>query len=59
MPSAIPIFAMAGMPWFEKGGQITTQAEARTRASTNATAKVDDSWKVMPHVPLRTVGIES
>ena len=58
MPRAIPIFAMAGMPLFEKGGQIATHAEARTRASTKATAKVDDRWKVMPHVPLRTVGIE-
>jgi hypothetical protein len=48
MPSAMPIFAMAGMDLLANGGQITTHAEARTSASMRARAKAGERWRVIP-----------
>ena len=48
MPSEMPIFAMAGIDLLANGGQITTQAEARTSARTKATAKADENGTVIP-----------
>src|ERR1700728_4505 len=48
MPSEIPIFAMAGIDLLANGGQITTHAEARTRARTKATAYAGENGRVIP-----------